>query len=242
MEKEISKLPGLLALLKQSLQIYKDRFSTFFGISAILIIIYIFSVLGVAVAEIDSAWTGLVVSLFLLAAIFFLAIWMQGALFYAAKDKDENIGIKEAYLRAWRKITTFALVEVVASFIIIGGLFLLIVPGVIFMVWFSLATAIVAAEDLKGLEALSKSKEYVRGKWLQIALHLSFLFFIIVSAFFAVSLLFVYVLQNEIAINIASLIMQILILPFAIIYLFELYKNVKVEHSKTLEPHTTKTI
>lgn len=45
---------------------------------------------------------------------------------------------------------------------IMGGLILLIIPGILFMLWFALSTHVVVIEGLSGSKALGRSKELVR--------------------------------------------------------------------------------
>lgn len=42
---------------------------------------------------------------------------------------------------------------------------LFVIPGIIVSVWIILATYILVAENLKGMDALKKSREYIRGYW-----------------------------------------------------------------------------
>ena len=58
-----------------------------------------------------------------------------------------------------------------------GGYVLLIIPGVIFSIWFSLAAFILIGENITGMNALLKSKKYVEGYWGSVFWR--FLFFII---------------------------------------------------------------
>ena len=61
----------------------------------------------------------------------------------------------------WPAIYTFLLLFL----IIIGGTLLLIIPGIIFMVWFSFTYLIVIFEEKRGVAALMESKKMVTGRW-----------------------------------------------------------------------------
>jgi len=56
-------------------------------------------------------------------------------------------------------------VSILSFFIVAGGFLLFIVPGIILAVWFSLALYVLVSEDLKGMNALFRSKQLVSGYW-----------------------------------------------------------------------------
>ncbi|MHB8880986.1 MAG: hypothetical protein ACYC69_05680 [Thermodesulfovibrionales bacterium] len=85
---------------------------------------------------------------------------------------DEGLGIRESLATGWQKVGAYIWFFSVAGYIIFGGFLLLIVPGVIFLVWFAFGQFIVAKEGLGGMHALLKSKEYVRGYWPDVFLRL----------------------------------------------------------------------
>jgi len=98
--------------------------------------------------------------------------WQLLALIYAIKDRQEEIGAIEAYQRSWKKIIPYCWTSILLTFIIIGGFSLLVIPGIIFLYWFMLAIYVCAAEDLGGINALLKSRAYLRGHWIKTTLHL----------------------------------------------------------------------
>jgi hypothetical protein len=61
----------------------------------------------------------------------------------------------------WRLIWT----SILAALAIIGGLFLLVIPGIIFAAWFSLAAFVVVDENLSGVAALRRSKQLVKNRF-----------------------------------------------------------------------------
>lgn len=74
------------------------------------------------------------------------------------------------------------LISIVTPLISLGGLLLLIVPGIIFSIWFSFAPTAVALEGKKTREALTYSKSLVVGRWFQVLWYIlapSFVFMII---------------------------------------------------------------
>lgn len=173
----ISSLPGAVAILGQAWAIYTKRLGTFLGVMAIpllitiALVVILFSGGLLSAILLSSKFTaggiGLLVFLAILSfvVIFLSQTWGETALLYAIKDNQEKISIIESYRRGWRKIVPYWWVSFLMGFIILGGFLLFIVPGIIFTVQFSLAAFILIAEDLGGMKALLKSREYVKGKW-----------------------------------------------------------------------------
>lgn len=57
------------------------------------------------------------------------------------------------------------LVSILTSLIILGGIVLLIVPGIIFAIWFAFSFYAVVIDGKKTAAALSESKNLARGRW-----------------------------------------------------------------------------
>jgi len=169
----ISKLPDPVALLENAWNIYKQRVWVFAGILLIPIVLslleYILGSLFLNRLTLDiGAWkvfSIIIADLLLLLAIFLISLWGQVSLLYAIKDSEEKINIIEAYKRGKSKIFSYWWISILTGIIIAAGILLLIIPGIIFAVWFAFALFILVVEGLKGTKALRKSKEYVRGRW-----------------------------------------------------------------------------
>lgn len=172
-------------LLRNAWRILKPKYKTFIGIMLIPILTGIaLAIIGVVIGgglilgatslfgdSLPSPLTIIGFILFIVILVLIstiIQIWNQTALIYAIKDRDENIGAIEAYQRGWHKIISYWWIGFLSAFIITGGYLLFIIPGIIFSIWFSLATYVLIAEDIKGMNALLKSREYVRGRWLSV--------------------------------------------------------------------------
>src|SRR5581483_4346459 len=94
----------------------------------------------------------------------YLTIWATMAMLYAIKDHEENIGVAEAFKRGKPKIWALFITGLLAGLAVLGGLILLIIPGIIFGFWFSQYPYVVLEEDLSASAALSRSKYYVKGR------------------------------------------------------------------------------
>ena len=223
-------LPDSLDILKESWLIYKKRIKTFLGITIIptlVTIVLMALIMGTAffnpsLINTNPEETFMGAFSFWTAIMFFIAIliqiWSQAALIFAIKDSQEGIGIKESYKRASSKIVSFIWVSFLTWIIVFAGFMFFIIPGIIFALWFCFSALIVIDENIKGTQAILKSKEYVQGMMGAIFWKFLFITFVIlalaiIAALFSGGLL--------------TPIVSFLATPFAVIYYFLVYKKVK---------------
>jgi hypothetical protein len=124
----------------------------------------------------------------------------------------EELGIRDSLRQGWRKVLSFMWLYNLTGFIIMGGFLLLIIPGVIFLVWFAFAPFILISEDERGMKALLKSKEYVREKWFDVFLRL-FVIWIMSGCVGMVPLI--------------GPIVSLLFFPFVMIFIYLVYLDLK---------------
>jgi len=158
-------------LLRDSWDIFKTRFLVLvglyllpvflmLGILGIFVVVSLLSrsflALDVRVAVAGGVVIGMIPALVAMS-------WGMAGFTYAVVD--EKIGFTEALSRGWSKLCPFIWVWSLVGFIVTGSFFLLIVPGILLGIWFFFAPFVLAGEDEKGMNALLKSKEYVKGQW-----------------------------------------------------------------------------
>ncbi|MFH1905037.1 MAG: hypothetical protein ABIK53_05920 [bacterium] len=73
--------------------------------------------------------------------------------------------IKESYKTGFKKFFPYLWVSALVFMAVAGGLLLLIIPGIIFAVWFSLAGYVRIIEGIGSIGALKRSKQLVKGNW-----------------------------------------------------------------------------
>jgi hypothetical protein len=158
-------------LLSDSWNIFKTRFPVLMG----LYLLPFFLMLGVmGIFIVVSLLSRSFLSLDIKAAIaggvligmipaMVIMSWGMAGFTYAVVD--ETVGFTEALSKGWSRLWAFTWVWSLVGFIVTGTLFLLIVPGILLGIWFFFAPFVLAGEDEKGMNALLKSKEYVRGQW-----------------------------------------------------------------------------
>ena len=173
-----TELPKSRQILKESWAIYKNRFKTLVAIALIPLVCYAIVALifggGVIALEkllnVGGIATPFIIIIAIIAAIFFIyvGVWGTVAGLFAIKDAGEAIGWKEAYKRSRPKINPFFSTSILNGLAVLGGMILLIIPGIIFGLWFSQSPYIVIEEGLSNSAALKRSKYYVKGRLGQI--------------------------------------------------------------------------
>lgn len=228
----VSSLPSATVLLSQAWAIYKQKLNAFLGITAIpALAIAVMALAVFASGKFFGPVIFAILSILSFAVFSISQTWGQIALLYAIKDRQEKIGVIEAYRRGWHKIFSYWWVSALTGLIILGGFLLLIVPGIIFTVWFSFALFVLITEDLRGAKALSKSKEYVRGNWSAVFWRLLFIWAIFLIIYLAPTLVFKF-LEVPLGPDISKLVIGLFLTPLIMTYSFLLYGNLKAIKSE----------
>ena len=93
-----------------------------------------------------------------------VSIWVAVALLYAVYERD-HINVSEALKKGGRRFFSYLWISLLSGFVVLGGFILLIIPGIILSIWFSLGLYVLVAEDRRGMNALLRSKQLVQGYW-----------------------------------------------------------------------------
>ncbi len=173
-----SALPPASKIFSEAWQIYRARFKTLITISLIPMLAFLAAgILGGGGAalglkfHINSFGLGIVGIIFALIALIFiiyLGIWGTVAGIVAIKDHAERVEWKEAYRRSRPLVNVFFTTGFLAGLAVLGGMILLIIPGIIFAIWFSQSNYVVVEEGLGNTAALKRSKYYVKGRMMEI--------------------------------------------------------------------------
>jgi len=163
-------------LFSNSWTIYKRRVWTLLGLDLIVLIptlllfgaIFLIHLLFPDLRTVTPLLAGVIIAG--LIAVLIASLWGQTALVFAVTD--DALTIREALERGWHRLGSFAWLSLLLGFIVMGGFWLLIVPGLIFLVWFFFGQFFLAGDDERGMNALLKSKAYVKGHFFAVLLRL----------------------------------------------------------------------
>ncbi len=241
MKEEINtqKLIGVKDLFRNSWSIYKKDFKKFLVIAVIFfgIIGLMMTFIGPEIPEIPEAKIRLspttptfiptiaqplfIVPWYLffsiILATYLIGILGSASLIFAVKKVPKEWKVMDVLKEGWSKYWPFFLVSLLAGLVIGIGFLLFIIPGIIFVVWFTFSTYIVVCEDKRGFKALFRSKELVRGYWWPTAKRVFVLMIIII----------LFSLGSQFIPYLGQFVFMILFIPFSIIYNYLIYQNLK---------------
>lgn len=224
---------GPVEILGRAWSVYKEHLKILLGIMLIptflaLLFSFLFPSLLTSYAGLSIGGSILVSIGVLISAI--VQITAGIALLYVVSS-PVPITIKEAYQKALRLFFSYIWVLILVGVITLAGFLLLIIPGIIFSVWFSFAVFILIVEDKRGFEALKTSRMYVKGHWWGVFGRSAFFMLIAMGFIIAFGILtFVLALVpglGETTSGIISALLPLFLTPLSVAYMYHLYKSVR---------------
>lgn len=218
-------------IFKESLTIYQKRFWTFF------LIILITSL----AARLISYSTGFLPENFKLINRFLTylittTITLWGTLSLYETIQNNNIDLSKIFSQSSKKLLPFLILNLFFDLVIFAGLILLIIPGILFMIWFNLAFWIFVDQNIRGNNALLLSKKYMNGN---IGYFLKKMIFVAIVSIIPLAITSIIFKENLILNWATTCILSALISPLIAIYGYFIYQNIK--NSKTVKSKKQKT-
>lgn len=133
---------------------------------------------------------------------------------------------RDAYRMAWARIWSYGWLVVLSAFAVLGGFVMLVIPGIIFSIWFAFVTYVFVIEGKKGMDALLRSRQYVQGHWWQVFGRQILLGLAAIAAILILTV-FGNVIAGEAGVSILVNLFTLVLAPFAVAYVYTLYENVK---------------
>lgn len=251
---EKNKLPSGLKIFIQALKIYKENFKILAKVFMlpVIISIMIITFVGIISSILNEAGTVPTLTAIFVALLFFIGFiyfgsWLGATLYqtvHSILEDNEKITFTQAYTKSKDKIWIFLGVNILSVLAIFGGTLLLIVPGIIFSVWFSLSGYLVFSENLSGVKALSASRAYIKGKFWAVVLRWGFLgiIYLLIAVVVSSLLTFIFSLSFDTSITLTRLILGVFWFPLMMIFGYLIYfyikypKNIKIEEVIEAKP------
>lgn len=160
-------------LIVESWELYAKNWRKFLPFIVMLFLpTFILSALGAITLYLSvylpsSSLASNIIILVVFAASLVFAVWVTVAL---AKTMLNCLLAKptewrETFSSSSNLIWPIILTSFLVTLIVLGGALLLIIPGIIFAVWYSFTSYVVIFEGVHGLDALRASKSLVVGRW-----------------------------------------------------------------------------
>jgi hypothetical protein len=158
----------MLDQIRRSIAIYRSNGLFFAGYAAWLLLPYA----GLILAQLipDETISDLIMLLLAL-TMFLLDLWVATIMVRGARDilLGRPVNTQELIASSTERFRSVVFVDVLIMLIVLGGFILLIIPGLVFAVWYALSTHAAMLDDKHGMEALTASRELVRGKFWSVA-------------------------------------------------------------------------
>jgi len=123
-------------------------------------------ILGNEVTVIDRSF-GFFIAGALITALISVIIWavLQAAILRAAAQATigDPVDPQESYRFGFKRLGSVILLSILVGLAVIGGLILLVIPGLIFLFFFSVSVPVLIVENRRGTDAMSRSWNLVKG-------------------------------------------------------------------------------
>jgi len=227
-EPQSNSLPDATVLLGAAWERYKHYWKKY-----ILLLLPLFAasiVLGILTVSISRSNAGAFSPLMLVFSIgvAIVGIIAEAAIIYSVVTEGREVSITEAYRKGASLFWSFLLVQIITGLIVGLGFIALVIPGIYLAVRYSFSAFVLVDEGKKGMEALSRSRDLVKGRWFEVFIR--FVFVIVLSLipfaiFFVIdsSSTFGQILQN---------LLSLILAPLWILYVYNVYKALKGSVSK----------
>ncbi len=180
------KLKGTWLIITEGFNIWKSRLSTlailsilpyvFIFIVAVIVSLGLFAIngqSGILQAMTAGPTASQFIAMLIIFPILFIAIliftvWSQASIMYAIADETKSLSTKQLIVHAWPKIKSYIWVFILTELTLAGAALLFVIPAIIIAPMITASLFVFITEDVKGLDAIVKSREYTRGYWWQI--------------------------------------------------------------------------
>jgi len=214
-------MKNFTTLVKEGFEIYKQKIVSilplmliFWGLIMILGILISFIAPGGIIENSGYLAVLLILGIYLL--MIFLSTFIGFSLVLLV-IKPVRTKLKEIFQEVWKKLWQYLLVTILVGFFVIITSFLLIIPGIIVGVYLTFSSFVFIIEAEKGINALKRSWNLVKGNWWKV-----FGRIILLNIIIGV----IYTILISINDSLGS-VFQCLSIPFSIIFMYLIYLELK---------------
>ena len=145
---------------------------------------------------------------------------------------NRSLGIFDIYRQVWPFFWRYLGLSILIGLTIVVGLIMLVIPGIVFAIWLCFATFVLVLENGQIVDSMKRSREYVRGRFFEVALRLvviGLVAIVVMVAFTGVATLIGSTLttNGEMAANIGSSLISLVLSPVTLAYVYLMYQDIK---------------
>jgi hypothetical protein len=236
-----TKMSSPLELLQKSINFYKIAFWKFIGMSAIGIVAVLFLVAVIALEEFLSSVNAgsiplnilftilVIIGMVLVVYVVFVSLSGTYLLFknFSAEQKAVE-AIKFSFLEGKNYAGALLFLGFITSMLVFLWTLLLIIPGVIFAIYYFFAVWVLFFENIKGMQAIKRSKELVTNYWFAVFGRIAFMYIFYYIVIIVVTMPSVIAGEESMLGIVFSIIagaVQFCLAPLLIIYSYFMYRD-----------------
>ena len=165
-------------IIVKSIDLYKEHYLLYLRYMLLLFVpTGIIAVAGSVLGSFAQAVLlyGIGITILIYAVVFvtgtLVSMWISLAFIKALSEtinKQQQTNPLQQIHSSVKYIVPALIASVLTSLAVLGGIILLIIPGIIFAIWFAFAMYNIALDDAEALESLHNSKELVQGRWWEV--------------------------------------------------------------------------
>ncbi len=169
----------------------------------------------------------------ILTAVYFFS-WAYAAVLYALSlPEGQAVRARDAYKQTAQRVWPMVGVSILTSLIVMGGILLLIIPGIIFSVWYGMSRYIVVTEGLSPVESLKRSRAYVDGYFWPVIIRFLVIIALGIAVGFVSEIISVTVaFGSTIIADIISMAISIVWSIYSMVYGYKVYVALKEAYAK----------
>jgi len=150
---------------------------------------------------------------------------------------------KDVKKESWKILPRFVLFELVITIFLMGLSLLLIVPGIIFSIFWIFASIIFILDENGGIKkSLEQSHNCVKGKWWRI-FGMQILFYLIIILFGMFIFVLIYLIPSVVVVGVLTTLFAMIFYILSACFIYSMYKEFcKYEEPKKIKVEQTKKV
>ena len=171
----MQKLSSPFGLIKKAVNIFAKK-ENFYFLVKIYLPLLLFSILSgiqnylpVSVADTSVSWFSLGLGVLQVLSLLVGAFTtVSGIIALRKVAEGEELSVKKTFMSAWKVYWAFLLLSTVLTLAYLFGFILLIVPGLLFIVWFAFSRFVMVEKNTGVKLSLLKSRQLVKGVYWEV--------------------------------------------------------------------------
>jgi len=226
------KMLGVDDLVFGSIKLYKQHWRKFMMMLLAGLLAYLpFYLISAWLAINTNMILGVIlVVLFVVALIALIYFGVRSQIGMYLVLKTPTVEFKELFKNTKGLFWKFFGLSLLTGILVMLWTLLLIIPGIIFGIFYSFTLYLLIFEDIKGMDAIRKSKAMVSGYWWGVFGRTMFLFLVAMLASFILSIPFIFLSEGTTLYSVYSLIQNLVwavVTPIFMVFTYLMYKDLK---------------